>query len=135
MCYQVAENSYDIFAVKVCQQGNDATVGHLPMEISRITKYILQRGAQVKATLIATHYRRSPLVQGVLEIPCKIEATMPGTVRNHMLLERYIQLVEELYVEPKEEQILGSFLHKATLAPFFFFIYSFFYVGFTIVYN
>ena len=68
MCYHEAENFYDIFEVKICKQGNDATVRHLPMEISRITKYILQRGAQVKAT----HYRRSPLVQGGIEIPCKI---------------------------------------------------------------
>ena len=70
VCYQEAENSYDIFAVKVCQQRNDATIGHLPMESSRIMKYILQRDDQVKAILIATHYRRSPLAQGRLQIPC-----------------------------------------------------------------
>ena len=79
MCYYEAENCYDTFAVKVWQQGNDATIGHLPVEISRIMKYILQSSAQVEATLIATHYWISPLVQVGLEIPCKIEVTMTGT--------------------------------------------------------
>ena len=33
----------------------------------------------------------------------------PGTVSNLLVMERYKQLVAELYVEPKEAQILGSF--------------------------
>ena len=76
VCYHDAENSYDIFAVKICQQGNDANSGHLSMEISRIArKYILQRGAQVKAKLIATHCRISPLVALIFlvrsKLPCQ----------------------------------------------------------------
>ena len=35
---------------------------------------------------------------------------MPGTVINQLLMERYKQLVETLYTEPKEDQILGTFL-------------------------
>ena len=35
---------------------------------------------------------------------------MPGTEINQLLMERYKQLVETLYTEPKEEQILGTFL-------------------------
>ena len=35
---------------------------------------------------------------------------MPGTVINQLLMERYKQLVETLYTEPKEEEILGTFL-------------------------
>ena len=38
---------------------------------------------------------------------------MAGTVRNHMLLERYMKLVTDLYADPKEEVVLGSFLVKA----------------------
>ena len=30
--------------------------------------------------------------------------------KNHMLLERYKELVEKLYVEPKNEIIMGNFL-------------------------
>ena len=36
---------------------------------------------------------------------------MPGTVSNLSVLEKYLQLVEKLYTEPKNEEILGSFLH------------------------
>ena len=35
---------------------------------------------------------------------------MPGTVINHLLIERYKKLVETLYTEPKEEEILLTFL-------------------------
>ena len=35
---------------------------------------------------------------------------MIGTVINQLLMERYKQLVEMLYTEPKEEKILGTFL-------------------------
>ena len=37
---------------------------------------------------------------------------MPGTVSNLSVLEKYWQLVEELYTEPKNEEILGSILHS-----------------------
>ena len=33
-----------------------------------------------------------------------------GTVIKQLLMERYKQLVETLYAEPKEEEILGTFL-------------------------
>ena len=36
---------------------------------------------------------------------------MPGTVSNLLVLEKYWQLVEDLYTEPKNEEIFGSFLH------------------------
>ena len=35
---------------------------------------------------------------------------MPGTIKNHMLMDRYSELVRTLYAEPKDEIILGSFL-------------------------
>ena len=35
---------------------------------------------------------------------------MPGTVINQLLMERCKQLVETLYTEPKEEEILRKFL-------------------------
>ena len=35
---------------------------------------------------------------------------MHGTVINQLLMERYKQLIETPYTEPKEEEILGTFL-------------------------
>ena len=103
-------NTFDRFAIKVCKKDKNEIVGHLPMEISRVTKFLLDRGANVSAKLRSTHYRRSPLVQGGIEIPCVVTVSMPGTVIKQLLMERYKQLVETLYTEPKEEEILGTFL-------------------------
>ena len=105
-------NVFDIFAIKMLNN-NGEIVGHLPREISRVSKFLMDRGAAVQATLTTTNYRRSPLVQGGLEIACKVTVRMAGTVRNHMLLERYMQLVTELYTEPEEEVVLGSFLVRS----------------------
>ena len=120
-----ADSKLDRFAIKVCEKDKNEIVGHLPMEISRVTKFLLDRGANVSAKLTSTHYRRSPLVQGGIEIPCVVTVSMPGTVINQLLMERYKQLVETLYTEPKEEKILGTFLqlentgeqHLALVAP------------------
>ena len=71
---------------------------------------MLDSGAIASAKLMSTHYRRSPLVQGGIEIPSVVTVPIPGTVINQLLMERYKQLVETLYTEPKEEEILGTFL-------------------------
>ena len=109
-CFHEEGNTFDRFAIKVCEKDKNEIVGHLPMEISRVTKFLLDRGANVSAKLTSTHYRRSPLVQGGIEIPCVVTVSMSGTVINQLLMERYKQLVETLYTEPKEEEILRTFL-------------------------
>ena len=94
-----------------CEIGKDKIpVGHLPMEISRVTKFFIDRGATVAAELTSEYYRRSPLIQGGLEIPCKITAKISGTAINLLIMEKYIQFVQEFYTEPKDEDILGSYL-------------------------
>ena len=84
--------------MKVCEKDKNEIVRHLPMEISPVTKFLLDRGANVSAKLTSTHYRRS----GSVFIPC--------TVTNQLLMKRYKQLGETLYTEPKEKEILGTFL-------------------------
>ena len=106
-CYYEFENTFDMFAVKTCKS-NGQIVGHLPREILRVTKFLLDRGAVVHATLSTKHSRRSPLVQVGLEIAYKVFAKMFGTIKNH-LMDRYFELVRSLYTEPKNEVILGSF--------------------------
>ena len=110
-CSHEVGNAFDMFAIKVCESSTDETVGHLSMEISHIAKFLIDRGADVTSKQTSTNYRRSPLVQGGIEIPCLITVTMPGTILNQLLMERFKQLVQEKYVEPKNEEILGSFLH------------------------
>ena len=45
-----------------------------------------------------------------MEIPAKVTVTLPGTVKNHLLINKYKEIVTENYVESKKEEILGSFL-------------------------
>ena len=97
-----------MFAIKVCDDVK--IVRHLPMEIPRLTKYLLDRGAVFIVELTSTNYRRSPLIQGGLKIPVKVTVTMLGTVKNHLLMENYKEIVNERYAEPKDEEVLGSFL-------------------------
>ena len=109
VCSHEKENVHDPFAIKTYQRDSERIVGHLPMELSRITKFLLDRGARMEAKLRETHYRRSPLVQGGLEIPCDLIIRMPNTVKNDEILEHYLELFEERYEEPQEMVKLGTF--------------------------
>ena len=113
--HEVDDNMYDLFAIKTCikdESGKEQIVGHLPLELSRVTKYLLDRGAVVTVTLSSTHYRRSVLVQGGLEIPCIVKAKMIATEKNKLILARYYELAKKSYVDvsPEREIIIGSFL-------------------------
>ena len=84
--------------------------GHLPMGNSRLTKYILNRGVRVYAIPTSTNYCVSPLVQGGVEISCRIEIHVPATVNKKKELmkicERY---VDTLCYQREETHIGGSF--------------------------
>ena len=67
-------------------------------------------GAAVSLKLTSRHYRRSPLVQGGMEIACLVTARIPATMKNTEIAELYIKLVKERYTEPKEEEILGCYV-------------------------
>ena len=69
------ENAFDVFTIKTCKE-DGAIVGHIPRELSKVIKFLLDRGAKMSAVLTSVHYRRSPLVQGGMEIPCKVTVQM-----------------------------------------------------------
>ena len=77
-----------MFAIKTCRLEGGQIVDHLPREISRPTKFLLDREAKVTAQLTGTHYRRSPLVNGGLEIPCLVTVAIPGRIKGHRLIRR-----------------------------------------------
>ena len=93
-CYHERSNPFDRFAFKFCEAGKEETIDHMPMEISRMTKYFMDRGATVTAQLTGVHYQRSPL--GELEIPCKITVTISSTVSNLRCMENYKDIVTML---------------------------------------
>ena len=109
-CYHEPGNPFDIFAIKTCSHGSLQPVGHLPREISRLTKFILDRGAEVEAKLTSNQYRCSPMTQGELEIPCTVNIKMPASILNRNLLKRYEEMVSHLYAEAEESIMMGSFI-------------------------
>ena len=48
----------------------------LPREISRATRFFLLRGGMVHLKVTDENYRRSPLIQGGLEIPVEVTCEM-----------------------------------------------------------
>ena len=108
-CFHESGKVFNPFAIKVCERNSEKPVGHLPREISRVTKFIAERGATVNVELTSGYYRMLPLVQSGLEIKCKVTVKIPNATPRQVI-ERYLVLVEELCVEPKEVEILGSFI-------------------------
>ncbi|CAH3158763.1 unnamed protein product [Porites evermanni] len=99
--YKERNNSYDRYAIAVtkCLRGRlgNSTVGHLPREISRATR---SGRSGLFVLVIDKNHRRSPLVQGGLEIPVQVTAEMDLTERNKAILEKYKQIVVSDYKEP-----------------------------------
>ena len=97
-------NRYDRFAIAARKRlpgtTSASTVGHLPKEISRVTRYLLFYGAVVTARVLDTHHRRSPLIQGGLEVPIEVHVKMEQNSRNKDAISKYEALVNQLYKEP-----------------------------------
>ena len=73
------ENLHDRYAVAAYKRLPlprrlaDSIIGHLPREIARRTRFFFHlRGGVAFAEAINATHRRSPLVQGGLEIPVKV---------------------------------------------------------------
>ena len=69
----------------------------------------MDRGAIFQARMTSAHYRRSPLMRGGLEIPCEIIQMLSNSCTKE-LLENCDTLLNDLYMEPVSEEILGCFL-------------------------
>ena len=93
----------------------DTIVGHLPKELSQFTFYIMNYGARITAKALSTQHRRSPLVQGGLEIPIQVTVRMYNSKKNQLYLEKYKLLVGEKYKEPVDgnfEDATSSILRR-----------------------
>ena len=102
--YFKRNNCYDRYAIAATKRNGgrlaDSTVGHLPREISSATRFFLLRGGVFCAKVIDKNHRRSPLVQGGLEIPVQVTAEMDLTERNKAILGRYKKIVVSNCKEP-----------------------------------
>ena len=60
-------------------------VGHLPREISRFTYFLIMHGTRVSCKVMEMHYRRSPHIQGSLEIPVEVTVEMDISEENVLI--------------------------------------------------
>ena len=67
------------------------------MEISRATKFLLDREVTTFIKLHSTNYCVSPLVQGGLEIPCRVEIQMAPTLKNREITDLYKSMIDIFY--------------------------------------
>ena len=58
--------------------------------------------------LTSRHYRFSPLVQGGVEIKCEVVINSRAAVLQARLTAHYVELIQNLYTEPKEERVMGE---------------------------
>ena len=49
-------------------------------------------------------------MQGDLELPCKVTASLTAIYINLLKMEKYKQLMEDLYIKPSAEEFVSSFL-------------------------
>ena len=88
-CERELDNPEDEFAVAVkLQDLSQTTVGYLPREISRLAWHFMRHGGRITCR-VTSGRRRSPIVQGGLEIPCIAEFSVAQT--HQSLLERLIE--------------------------------------------
>ena len=98
---QESNNAFDRYAIAAVKRGGggsqDKVVGHLPREISRFTWFIVSHGASVMIKVVDVRQRRSPLIQGGLEIPVEVplKCHFPLPQASHRKI-----LVNEHYEEP-----------------------------------
>ena len=104
-------NAFDRFAIKIVNQNGD-NVGHLPRQISSITKLYFDRGASMHVELTSRHYNCSSLVEGGIEIAYSVIMKTPATLRNAKIAEKYLEIVKEKCAEPNGEEILGCYVNK-----------------------
>ena len=63
ICSHETDNPFDVFAIRACNtEGN--TDGHLPRDLPRVTKLLLDKGADITAVLTEMRNRRSSFMEG-----------------------------------------------------------------------
>ena len=96
-CTHERDNSFDLFAIAI-QKTTGEKVGHLQMENSRVTKYLMDRVARFTVILTSSKYYVSPLAQGGLEIPFEVEIYLPLTQKKPSLSECTITLSNRKFI-------------------------------------
>ena len=95
-------------------------VGHVPKELSRYVWYALEQGTKFTGRVISVKPKRSPLIQGGLEIAMVVSVQWNNARSLMILKERSEEVsysVEKDYVDDSKskEKILKSLLTATTM--------------------
>ena len=95
-------NCFDRYAIAAVKylRNDTRVVGHLPKEVSRLVTFILAHGAEVSVKVMDNNHRRSPLIQGGLEIPILVIIKMSHSEKNQAKLAKLEELINKYYKEP-----------------------------------
>ena len=99
-------NAHDRYAIAGYKKFGlfEKIIGHLPREISRYIHFIILHGATISIKVVDVSHRRSPLIQGGLEIPVKVTVSMTFSEANKLAMKRCEVWVELQYKEPVNDQ-------------------------------
>ena len=70
-------------------------------------KFLLDRGAIAP---MSVYYRRPPLVQGDMKIPCKVTFQISPRVKSRQFIDCLIELAKSMYSKPDPPVLLNSTL-------------------------
>ena len=105
---QECNNPFDTYAIACIKLvtlvgiSRQQVVEHLPKEISRFTRFIVEHRAAVTVEVVDIKHIKSPLVQGGLEILIEVVVVMPFSASNKQAIDEYKRLVDNHYEEPIE---------------------------------
>ena len=103
-------NPFHIFAMKVMETNSRRTVGHIPIENSLDTRFLLDCGARIIAKVTSCNCYVFSLVQGGLWIPRWVEIYMASTLKNKHLINIYTNHVDLLYYKQEKSSTVGILL-------------------------
>lgn len=102
-CEREEDNLHDLFAVRVTKPGETQTIGHLPRLISSTASLFIQRGGTIQCTVTGGRRYSVDLIQGGLEVPCKLQFDSPTTA----LLSRVKKLLFYCEVTTTQSTVIG----------------------------
>ena len=107
------DNPFDLFAIAI-KKTTGETVRHLPIENSRVVKYLMDHEARFTVAVTSSQYFVLPLVQGGFEISSEVGIYLPPTPINNLIFGIYNNLIQPQIYPRLESFMIGSSLQTST---------------------
>ena len=108
LCEREENNPYGIFAIKV----TDSRGWWATCKRKLLNYFLILRWANLNYIVNDESYYRYPIVQGGLEILCKLPVRMVPTSHNRSIAVHFEMSLSIFNVEPTDEMLMGSVEQK-----------------------